>query len=197
MEDPNISSTDKTSFRSWIASEPDAKFPPEKGRYLLYISLVCPFSQRVNITRTLKGLEEVIEVVFTGVMGPDGWEFTSDEDGSVRLEPLYGFHNIRQLYLKAEPRYSGRCTVPVLWDSKTESIVNNESFEIMRMLSEGFDAVLPERLREASKPGGGLLPASAKEQIDRQITWIGENICDGQSIISPKRNCLAVCLHTV
>jgi glutathionyl-hydroquinone reductase len=108
-------------------------------------------------------------------MSPDGW-FYSGRDGTAPADPLYGFKLHKQLYLKAEPSYKGRYTVPVLWDKKLETIVNNESSEIIRMLYSSFDAFLPESQRETARP---LLPAHLKDQIEDMNTWVYEQLNNG------------------
>jgi len=124
-------------FRNWIT--PNGKtgptgtagFKAEKDRYHLYVSLACPWAHRTLIFRALKQLEDFIgTTVVDATMLENGWEMT---DG------LYGLDYLYQLYLKADTHYEGRVTVPVLWDKKTETIVNNESSEIIRMLNSAFN----------------------------------------------------------
>lgn len=118
-------------FRDWIRHEPDATFPPESGRYHLYVSLACPWAHRTLIFRTLKGLEKHIGVsIVEPIMLENGWQLKDDHEG---VDFLY------QLYLKADENYEGRVTVPVLWDKKTQSIVSNESAEIIRMFNSEFN----------------------------------------------------------
>ncbi|KAH7381128.1 glutathione transferase [Cadophora sp. MPI-SDFR-AT-0126] len=168
-----------SSFRSWISSEPGAQFPPEKDRYVLYINLGCPWASRANLVRTLKGLEEIIQiVVLDWELFPEGWSFTG-RDGTDPVDPLYGFTRLSQLYFKAEPGYSARFTVPVLWDKKSGTIVSNESSEIIRMFYSEFDSLLPPHLRESSKSNGGLLPAGLRAEIDEMNDWIYNTINNG------------------
>lgn len=105
-----------------------------------YVSMACPWAHRTLITRALKGLESAIAtVVVHPYMGEDGWHFVDakgeagDDSGRCEPEPLFGFHNLSQLYRKASPDYSGRFTVPVLWDKEQTTIVNNESSEIIQV----------------------------------------------------------------
>ncbi len=113
-------------------------FKAEPGRYHLYVSLACPWAHRTLIFRRLKKLEDVISVsVVHPFMGENGWTFLK-EDGATG-DTLYGLDFLHQIYTKADPDYSGRVTVPVLWDKKEETIVNNESCEIIRTLNSAFD----------------------------------------------------------
>jgi len=137
-------------FRDTISSAPQSKFTPEVGRYHLYVSLACPWAHRTIIFRKLKQLEDIISMsIVEAPMMENGWEFGEQGD------PLYNLDYAYQLYLKADPSYEGRVTVPILWDKKTQTIVNNESIEIIRMLNSAFneltgntDDYYPEPLRE-------------------------------------------------
>lgn len=158
-----------SQFRNWISEEPDARFTPDTNRYRLYVSLACPWAHRTLITRALKGLEEVIPItVVHHHMGKNGWRFvTKGEENKPPFcepEPLYGFTAIRELYFKAEPEYDGRFTVPVLWDSKLGSIVNNESSEIIVMLNGMFN-------KYAKNPKLDLFP----KPLQPKITEIAES----------------------
>ncbi|MFU0505513.1 glutathione S-transferase family protein [Pseudaminobacter sp. NGMCC 1.201702] len=149
----------RSQFRDWItpdgtpALDRTRGFKAEPGRYHLYVSLACPWAHRTLIFRVLKKLEDLITVsVVHHYMGENGWTFRTD-DGATG-DPLYGFDFLHQIYTKADPGYSGRVTVPVLWDKKEQTIVSNESSEIIRMLNSAFnewgDASLdfyPEALR--------------------------------------------------
>jgi glutathionyl-hydroquinone reductase len=120
----------------------------------------------------MKGLDSVIDLhLLSAWMGERSW-FFSGERGSPPRDPLYGFETLRELYLKADPAFEGRVTVPVLWDTKTETIVNNESAEIIRMLYEEFDEFLPEANREANRPGGGFYPEALRKEIDEMNAWV-------------------------
>ena len=118
----------------------DAAFPAESGRYHLYVSLACPWAHRTLIVRSLKQLEEHISVsVVSPIMRSNGWTF-NQEEGSTG-DDLYSSDFMHQIYTRAKADYSGRVTVPVLWDKKTETIVSNESSEIIRMLGTAFDSI--------------------------------------------------------
>ncbi|MGA7328284.1 MAG: glutathione S-transferase family protein [Rhodomicrobium sp.] len=136
----------ESQFRNWIT--PDGKpgpsgtggFKAEPGRYHLYTCLACPWASRAMIFRTLKGLEGAISVsVVNWFMGSEGWTF--DAGPGVIPDTVNGATRLYEVYTKADPSYSGRVTVPTLWDKKTGTIVNNESSEIIRMFNSAFDAV--------------------------------------------------------
>jgi putative glutathione S-transferase len=134
----------KTVFRNWITPDgapgPDGQkaFKAEAGRYHLYISLACPWAHRTLIVRRLKKLEDVISLsVVDYLMGDEGWTF-SDRPGAIP-DSVLGKQRLYEVYLEADPQFTGRVTVPVLWDKQTGTIVNNESAEIIRILDTGFD----------------------------------------------------------
>lgn len=136
---------DASAFRNWITADGspgpsgEGGFQAEPDRYHLYVSLACPWAHRVLIFRKLKKLEELLPVsVVHWYMGENGWEFREEDDATG--DPLFGFDYLHQLYTKAKPDYSGRVTVPTLWDKKKGTIVSNESAEIIRMLNTAFQA---------------------------------------------------------
>ncbi|AFT78353.1 glutathione S-transferase [Alteromonas macleodii str. 'Black Sea 11'] len=143
-----------SKFRDNVSNDEDAKYPVESGRYHLYVSLACPWAHRALIFRKLKGLEEHIDVsVVHPEMLDNGWEF-KEYPGSTG-DKLYGFDYAHQIYTKAKPEITTRVTVPILWDKQTETIVNNESAEIIRIFNSGFNALTsndddyyPEALRQ-------------------------------------------------
>ncbi len=147
-----------TTFRDRVTADGSSGFRAESGRYHLYVSYACPWAHRTLIVRSLRGLQDAISVsVVDPLMGEDGWHF-SDGPGC-SPDPVHGAALLREVYLAADPRFTGRITVPVLWDKKTGTIVNNESTEIIRMLNTEFGVGLaanpevdfwPEGLREAS-----------------------------------------------
>jgi putative glutathione S-transferase len=133
-------------------------FKAEPGRYHLYVSLACPWAHRTLIFRKLKKLEDVISVsVVHHYMGKDGWTFLKED--SATGDTLYGLDFLHQIYTKADPAYSGRVTVPVLWDKNEETIVSNESSEIIRMLNSAFDAWGDASL--------DFCPRALRDEIDR------------------------------
>ena len=151
-------------FRNWITADGSAGpsgsdgFKAEAGRYHLYISYACPWAHRTLIFRALKGLEEMIDVSYVHwLMLEDGWTFAEDKDGIVG-DKLYGLTFAHQVYTKADPNYSGRVTVPILWDKQNETIVSNESSEIIRMFNSAFD--------EIGATPGDFYPQAKRAEID-------------------------------
>ena len=129
----------ESQFRNWVSADGGTGFKAEPGRYHLYVSLACPWAHRTLIVRALKGLEEAISLaVVDPLMGPEGWAFS--EAPGATPDQVNGKRFLHEVYTLAKPGYSGRVSVPVLWDQKTRSIVNNESSEIIRMLNSAFDA---------------------------------------------------------
>lgn len=161
-----------SQFHGWLtapgAPAPAGRqaFPAESGRYHLFVSLACPWAHRTLIFRKLKGLEPHIGVtVVHPHMLSNGWEFGEGGDD------LYGLDYLYQLYLKAKPDYTGRVTVPVLWDKQTETIVNNESSEIIRFLNEAFADITGDEQ--------DFYPEHLRVQIDRINEKVYPNINNG------------------
>ncbi|WPB86748.1 glutathione S-transferase family protein [Sediminicoccus rosea] len=153
----------ESQFRNWITPDGapgpggEGGFAAEAGRYHLYVSLACPWAHRALIFRTLKGLEGMISVSVTHwLMGEQGWGF-SPAPGVVP-DPVRGAAHLHELYSAAEPSYTGRVTVPVLWDKARGRIVNNESAEIIRMLNSAFDGI-------GARPGD-FYPRALRPEID-------------------------------
>ncbi|MBN8242623.1 glutathione S-transferase family protein [Nitratireductor aquimarinus] len=166
----------KSQFRDFVTKDGapaegrERGFRAEPGRYHLYVSLACPWAHRTLIFRKLKKLEDVISVsVVHHFMGENGWTFLR-EDGATG-DDLYGFDFMHQIYTKADPDYSGRVTVPVLWDKKTETIVSNESAEIIRMLNEAFD--------EWGDASLDFYPQDLRAEIDATNDLVYDNINNG------------------
>jgi len=152
-----------SAFRDWIT--PDGRpgptgqdgFKAMPGRYHLYVSLACPWAHRTLIMRALKGLQDMIPVSVTHwLMGDHGWTFAAGE--GVVPDPLYSSRYVYELYARAVEDYSGRATVPILWDQHTQTIVSNESADIIRMLGSAFD-------QAGAKPGD-YYPQALRAEID-------------------------------
>lgn len=136
----------ESRFRNWVTADGaagptgQAGFNAEPGRYHLYVSYACPWAHRTLIMRKLKGLETMISVSVVGmIMLENGWTFDTTDGSSG--DPLFESRFLHELYTKADPAYSGRVTVPVLWDKKRNTIVSNESADIIRMFNSAFDEV--------------------------------------------------------
>jgi len=166
-----------TTFRNWITADgsagPSGKagFKAESGRYHLYVSYACPWAHRTLIFRTLKGLAPHISV---SVVHPDmlseGWTFADDFAGATG-DTLFGVAFMRDIYLRADPKISGRVTVPVLWDKATNSIVSNESAEIIRMFNSAFDGLTDNTL--------DLWPVAARDEIETVNARIYDTLNNG------------------
>ena len=150
-------------FRNWITPDGspgptgEGGFEAEPGRYHLYVSLACPWAHRTLIFRRLKGLEDAISVsAVHWLMLEEGWTFARAEGATG--DTLYGSRCLHEIYTRAETRYSGRVTVPVLWDKQRQTIVSNESAEIIRMLNGAFDGL--------GARGGDYYPATLRDEID-------------------------------
>ncbi len=141
----------QSSYRNWIA--PDAPvYTPDPGRYHLYVALICPWASRTLIARKLKGLEEVISVTMLDPeLSDQGWRFGANPD------PLHGATYLHEIYTMGDAAANGRATVPLLWDTKTNTIVSNESADILRMFNSGFGALAT---------GPDLYPEALRPQID-------------------------------
>jgi len=129
----------KSTFRDWVTSDGSSGFPAQTGRYHLYLAWACPWAHRSQIFRKLKGLEDAISIsIVDHFMGDRGWVF-SDGPGCVP-DSVNGAKTMFEIYQLADPGFTGRVTVPVLWDKQSATIVNNESADIIRMLNSAFDA---------------------------------------------------------
>ena len=159
-----------SKFRGQIEANKDAQFPAESGRYHLYVSLACPWAHRTLIFRALKGLEEHISVsVVSPNMLENGWEF-GDYDGATE-DHLFGFDFMHQVYTKVKADITTRVTVPVLFDKKTNQIVNNESAEIIRIFNTAFN--------ELTGNHADYYPQAQHEQIDLINSFVYDNINNG------------------
>jgi putative glutathione S-transferase len=151
----------QSQFRNWVTADGSSGFAAEPGRYHLYVSLACPWAHRTLIFRRLKRLEEIVPIsVVHWHMAEHGWTFGTSEQGGDACtgDRLGNRAYLHQLYTDAEADYTGRVTVPVLWDIRTNTIVNNESAEIVRMFNSAFDAW--------GDAGLDLYPADLRDEID-------------------------------
>ena len=156
-----------TQFRSKISAEKGGEFPAEAGRYHLYVSHACPWAHRTILTRALRGLEDAVTMtVVDPHMGEDGWPFADSDP-----DPVFGAKYLREIYLRANPRYTGSVTVPVLWGTKNATIVNNESREVMRMLDVEMNAF--------AKNSVTLAPPDLRAKIDEVLDAIYAPINNG------------------
>ncbi|MBW2272944.1 MAG: glutathione S-transferase family protein [Deltaproteobacteria bacterium] len=159
-----------SSFRDWIRADGSTPFAPEAGRYHLYVSLACPWAHRTLIFRKLKKLEEVISFsVVDPFMGADGWAF--GESPGATPDSVGGHRLLRELYVAADALYTGRVTVPVLWDKQLGRIVNNESSEIIRMFNSEFDGLGAASL--------DFYPEALREEIDTLNDYVYPRINNG------------------
>ena len=163
-------------FRNWVTADGrpgptgDAGFAAAPGRYHLYVSLACPWAHRTLVVRQLEGLEGLIGVsVVHWLMGAQGWTF--DPAPGATGDRLGGRHFLHEVYTAADPDYTGRVTVPVLWDTERRTIVNNESSEIVRMLAVAFD--------RCGAVGGDLYPEALRAEIDAVNTRVYDTVNNG------------------
>jgi putative glutathione S-transferase len=166
----------ETRFRNWMTADGSAGpsgeggFAAEPGRYHLYVSLACPWASRTVIFRKLKKLDDAISMsIVSWHMGKDGWTFDTSE-GSTG-DAVNGKRKLSEIYVATAPRYTGRVTVPVLWDKQRKTIVNNESSEIIRMLNTAFDRFTDVR--------ADYYPAALRTEIDRINNTVYPNINNG------------------
>ncbi|KAF8635372.1 hypothetical protein AX15_000377 [Amanita polypyramis BW_CC] len=163
-----------SQFRDFIKK--GGKFEPEKDRYHLYVSYGCPWATRTLIFRKLKGLEDIISLsIVSPRLGTHGWPFASVDDyPGADVDPLHQSEYLKDLYFRANPDYNERFTVPVLWDKKLDTIVNNESSEIIRMFNSSFNHLLPE-----DKAALDYYPEEHRAEIDELNGWIYDSINNG------------------
>lgn len=156
----------ESRFRDRVAADGSTRFAPEAGRYHLYVSYACPWAHRTLIFRALKGLEGVIGLsVVEPLMLENGWELAEGAD------PVNGARFLHEVYTRADPAYTGRVTVPVLWDRATGTIVSNESAEIIRMLNREFDAFGDDSV--------DFCPEDLREEIDRVNAFVYDAVNNG------------------
>jgi len=171
----------ESAFRNWVTPDGGAGpsgqggFKAELGRYHLYVSLACPWASRAVIFRKLKRLDNVISIsIVDPFMGENGWAFSAP-DGSLTAgstpDDIMGARFLYTIYLKAKRDYTGRVTVPVLWDKRHRTIVNNESAEIIRMFNDAFD--------EWGDATLDLYPTDLREQVDQINSVVYDNVNNG------------------
>jgi len=203
-----------SSFRNWVTATGDAGpdgedgFAAEAGRYHLYVALICPWASRALMVRKLKKLEDAIDVtVVEPVLTSQGWRF-GDYPGA-QPDPLHGATYMHEIYTRADPVYSGRATVPVLWDKKRQTAVNNESADIVRMLNSAFDAFADSSVDLYPKDMRGEIDtlntrlydhlnngvykagfASSQEAYDEAVTGVFETLDAMEARLSDGRTCL-------
>ncbi|MCZ0964169.1 glutathione S-transferase family protein [Paracoccus benzoatiresistens] len=165
-----------SSFRNWITADGrpgptgSGGFPAEAGRYRLYVALICPWASRTLIARKLKGLEDLVAVtVVNPVLTEQGWAF--DGYPGADADPLHGASRLHELYTRADGGYTGRATVPLLWDERTDRAVSNESAEILRMFNSAFAELAPGR--------PDLYPADLAAEIDARNAEIYDSLNNG------------------
>jgi len=166
-----------SAWRSWVTADGSAGadgkagFRAQADRYHLYVSLACPWAHRTLLMRKLKGLENLISVsVVHPLMLENGWTFDEDFAGATG-DSLYQNEYLYQLYLHADEDYTGRVTVPVLWDKQQQTIVSNESADILRMFNSAFDAV--------GARAGDYYPADLRTKIDEVNGWVYDTVNNG------------------
>lgn len=161
----------ESQFRDRITSDGSSGYRAEPGRYHLYVSLACPWAHRTMIFRKLKGLEQALSVsIVDPFMDSDGWTFSRRE--ACIPDSVNGATYLREIYVLARPDYSGRATVPALWDTKTRTIVNNESSEIIRMLNREFDEFAARALPD-------MYPEDLRAEIDRWNELVYRTVNNG------------------
>lgn len=157
-----------SSFRGQVRADGSTRFRPEANRYHLYVSYACPWAHRTLIYRKLKRLEDAISFsVVKPLMAENGWEL----DAETGAGPVPGIANLWEVYTHADASYSGRVTVPVLWDKQERTIVNNESSEIIRMLDEEFTGLGDDSVT--------MRPPDLRDEIDRLNEYVYPRINNG------------------
>ncbi|NVK33979.1 MAG: glutathione S-transferase C-terminal domain-containing protein [Rhodobacteraceae bacterium] len=165
-----------SSFRNWITPDGSAGptggagFKAEAGRYRLYVALICPWASRTLLARKLKGLEELIPItVVNPTLTDQGWQFGGYKGADA--DPLMDADYIHELYTAADPHFTGRATVPMLWDMERNVMVNNESADIVRMFDTAFEHLVPSNYR--------LYPADLASQIDELNQQVYDTLNNG------------------
>jgi putative glutathione S-transferase len=161
----------ETGFRDWVRADQSARFPADSGRYHLYVSYACPWAHGTLLVRSLNGLEDAVSVDVVDPYREDrGWQFTPGKDGCTE-DSVNGFDYVAEVYEAADPETDERPSVPVLWDREEDTIVNNESIEVMRMLDGAFD--------EYADHPVDLYPEGYRDEVDRIVDDIYDPINNG------------------
>ncbi len=154
----------ETTFRDWLGDD----YPAEDGRYHLYVSRACPWAHGAAMVRSLMGLEDAVSMdIVDPYRDEKGWQFTPEKDDCTE-DTVNGFDYLGETYVEADPNYTGRVTVPVLWDRENETIVNNESIEVMKMFAQAFEG-----------NGVDLYPEGMRDAIDEAVDAIYDPINNG------------------
>ncbi len=160
----------KSEFRNWVTADGSSGFKAESGRYHLYVSSACPWAHRTLIFRAIKGLEKIISIsVVHWFMGEHGWTFA--EGAGVIPDTVNQVQFLHEVYTKVKPSFTGRVTVPILWDKETNTIVNNESSEIIRMFNSAFDDI--------GAIAGDYYPEALRNEVDRLNDRIYHTVNNG------------------
>ncbi|EDV24796.1 uncharacterized protein TRIADDRAFT_25188 [Trichoplax adhaerens] len=164
-----------SSFRNWVKADGSSPFPAEKNRYHLYVSLSCPWAHRTLITRKLKGLENIITVdIVDWLRTSAGWRFSPEKPGCT-ADTVNGKEYVEEIYKLADPLYTGRVTIPILYDKIAKTIVNNESSEIIRILNSEFNALCAT----SQQRDLDLYPQEVRQEINALNGWIYSQINNG------------------
>ena len=159
-----------SGFHALVKADGSSNFPPDPDRYALYFNWTCPWSHRATLTRQLKGLTGVVDtVLLEPSMGKQSWWFGTAGEYS---DPAIGATHLHELYSASNPGFTGRVSVPVLWDKQTARIVNNDSGAIARMFNDEFNAL-------AEHPEVDFCPSSHRAEIDELNHYIGDRLNDG------------------
>lgn len=180
MSTTALSDIHKDHSDSWHGKVEDkGRFPPESGRYHLYIGLFCPFAHRANLARHLKGLTNIIDisVVKPYPKGDDkgwpGWRFDSSYPGATP-DKLFGSQYLHEVYFKADNEYKGKYSVPALWDTKEETLVNTESAEMLRWFQTSFKEMVSDDYSKVD-----LYPQELRQKIDTIADWMASDLNTG------------------
>jgi len=159
------------AFRDWVRADGSTAYPPEFGRYHLYVSYACPWAHRTIIVRKLKGLEDAVGMsVVDPVRDESGWAFRQVDEATTG-DPVNGFNYLAEAYMATDPHYHGRVTVPVLWDTRTKRIVSNSDDDVMRMFETEFEMLARHDL--------DLYPHEHRKEIDELNELIYDRVNNG------------------